>query len=90
VDAARLPRLLAGIPSKVNLIPWNPVPGLPFQRPTEARVLAFQNLVRRADLPVYIRTPRGDDAAAACGQLAARSDVTPAGLFDLRVARRVS
>ena len=65
-----------GIPSKVNLIPWNPVPGLPFERPSEARVLAFQNLVRRADLPVYIRTPRGDDAAAACGQLAARPGET--------------
>ncbi|MBN2574719.1 MAG: 23S rRNA (adenine(2503)-C(2))-methyltransferase RlmN [Deltaproteobacteria bacterium] len=74
VDAARLPRLLSGIPSKVNLIPWNPVPGLPFSRPSEARVLAFQNRVRRPDLPVYVRTPRGDDSAAACGQLAARID----------------
>jgi 23S rRNA (adenine2503-C2)-methyltransferase len=90
VDAARLPRLLANIPSKVNLIPWNPVPGLPFERPSEARVLAFQNQVRRADLPVYIRTPRGDDAAAACGQLAARLGETPAGFFDLRITGHVS
>jgi 23S rRNA (adenine2503-C2)-methyltransferase len=90
MDAARLPRLLGNIPSKVNLIPWNPVPGLPFERPSEARVLTFQNMVRRADLPVYIRTPRGDDAAAACGQLAARSGETPAQLFDLRSTRRVS
>jgi len=90
MDAARLTRLLASIPSKVNLIPWNPVPGLPFERPSEARVLAFQNRVRKADLPVYIRIPRGDDTAAACGQLAARSGETPAGLFDLRIARRVS
>jgi 23S rRNA (adenine2503-C2)-methyltransferase len=90
VDAARLPRLLAGIPSKVNLIPWNPVPGLPFERPSEARVLAFQNRVRRADLPVYIRTPRGDDQAAACGQLAARSGTTLGGLFDLGIRRHVS
>ena len=90
VDAARLPRLIAGIPSKVNLIPWNPVPGLPYQRPSESRVLAFQNMVRRDDLPVYIRTPRGDDAAAACGQLAARSGETPMGLFDLRFTRQVS
>jgi len=90
VDAARLPRLLANIPSKVNLIPWNPVPGLPFERPSEARALAFQNMVRRADLPVYIRTPRGDDTAAACGQLAARSSDTPSGFFDLRMTRRVS
>jgi 23S rRNA (adenine2503-C2)-methyltransferase len=90
VDAARLPRLLANIPSKVNLIPWNPVPGLPFERPSEARVLAFQNRVRRADLPVYIRTPRGDDAAAACGQLAARLGEPPAGFFDLRITGHVS
>jgi 23S rRNA (adenine2503-C2)-methyltransferase len=90
VDAARLPRLLHGIPSKVNLIPWNPVPGLPFARPSEARVLAFQNRVRRADLPVYIRTPRGDDTASACGQLAARWGETPAGTFEARMTRHVS
>ncbi len=90
VDAALLPRLLGNIPSKVNLIPWNPVPGLPYQRPSEAHVLAFQNLVRRADLPVYIRTPRGDDAAAACGQLAARSGEPATGIFNLRFTRQVS
>jgi 23S rRNA (adenine2503-C2)-methyltransferase len=90
MDAARIPRLLANIPSKVNLIPWNPVPGLPFQRPSEERILAFQNLVRRADLPVYIRTPRGDDTAAACGQLAARSRDASASLFDLKATRHVS
>jgi 23S rRNA (adenine2503-C2)-methyltransferase len=72
-DAARLPRLLRGIPSKVNLIPWNPVPGLPFRRPPEGRIRAFQEAVRAAGLAVYIRTPRGDDVDAACGQLAARA-----------------
>jgi 23S rRNA (adenine2503-C2)-methyltransferase len=90
MDAARIPRLLANIPSKVNLIPWNPVPGLPYKRPSEARILAFQNLVRKPDLPVYIRTPRGDDAAAACGQLAARTRAAPAGCFDLKVTGCVS
>jgi 23S rRNA (adenine2503-C2)-methyltransferase len=74
MDAARLPRLLRGIPSKVNIIPYNPVPGLPFERPSAERALAFQNAVRLADIPVYIRTSRGSDAAAACGQLAARAD----------------
>jgi 23S rRNA (adenine2503-C2)-methyltransferase len=72
-DAARLPRLLRGIPSKVNVIPFNPVPGRPFNRPSDERVLAFQNAVRGDDLPVYIRNSRGSDAAAACGQLAARA-----------------
>jgi len=67
MDAARLPRLLRGIPSKVNIIPYNPVPGLPFESPSAERALAFQNAVRLADIPVYIRTSRGSDAAAACG-----------------------
>jgi len=90
MDAARIPKLLANIPSKVNLIPWNPVPGLPYQRPSEERILAFQTMVRRPDLPVYIRTPRGDDAAMACGQLAARDSQVPSGFFELNVARHVS
>jgi 23S rRNA (adenine2503-C2)-methyltransferase len=90
MDAARIPRLLGNIPSKVNLIPWNPVPGLPFERPSEARILAFQSLVRRPDLPVYIRTPRGDDTSAACGQLAARVGEGAAGFFNLKATRRVS
>jgi 23S rRNA (adenine2503-C2)-methyltransferase len=71
-DAARLPRLLRGIQCKVNLIPWNPFTGPAFQRPGEDRILAFQSALRAAGLPVYIRTPRGDDIDAACGQLAAR------------------
>jgi len=90
VDAARLPRLLAGIPSKVNLIPWNPVPGLPFARPSEARVLAFQNRVRKADLPVYVRTPRGADEAAACGQLAAQACASARRLCYVGSGRHVS
>jgi 23S rRNA (adenine2503-C2)-methyltransferase len=73
MDAARLPRLLRGIPSKVNIIPYNPVPGCAFARPSDERAMAFQNAVRRTDLPVYIRTSRGAEAAAACGQLAARA-----------------
>jgi 23S rRNA (adenine2503-C2)-methyltransferase len=76
-DAARLPRLLRGLPCMVNLIPWNPFAGPAFQRPSEERILRFQEIVRASGLPVYIRTPRGDDIDAACGQLAARvPDVT--------------
>jgi 23S rRNA (adenine2503-C2)-methyltransferase len=77
-DADRLPRLLRGIPTKVNLIPWNPfvassqdVPA--FQRPSAERIRTFQERVRAGGLAVYIRTPRGDDIDAACGQLAARA-----------------
>jgi 23S rRNA (adenine2503-C2)-methyltransferase len=71
-DADRLPRLLRGIPTKVNLIPWNPFAGPPFERPSAERIRSFQERVRAGGLAVYIRTPRGDDIDAACGQLAAR------------------
>ena len=75
-DADRLPRILRGIPSKVNLIPWNPFNGPAFTRPSAERIRTFQERVRAAGLAVYIRTPRGDDIDAACGQLAARDLVT--------------
>jgi 23S rRNA (adenine2503-C2)-methyltransferase len=73
-DADRLVRLLRGIACKVNLIPWNPFPGPEFERPSPERIRTFQERLRAAALPVYIRTPRGDDIDAACGQLAARPD----------------
>ncbi len=75
-DADRLPRLLRGIPSKVNLIPWNPFAGPAFERPSAERIRTFQERLRQGGLAVYIRTPRGDDIDAACGQLAARGAET--------------
>jgi 23S rRNA (adenine2503-C2)-methyltransferase len=74
-DARRLARLLAGMPAKVNLIPWNPHPLSPYKRPSAARVKSFQALLRERGCPVYVRRPRGDDIDAACGQLAAKSDL---------------
>jgi 23S rRNA (adenine2503-C2)-methyltransferase len=71
-DAARLTRLLQGMPCKVNLIPWNPHPLAPYRRPSPEAIEMFQNEVKRLGLPAYLRTPRGDDIDAACGQLAAR------------------
>jgi 23S rRNA (adenine2503-C2)-methyltransferase len=76
-DADRLPRLLRGIPTKVNLIPWNPFAGPAFERPSAERIRTFQERVRAGGLAVYIRTPRGDDIDAACGQLAAREPSAP-------------
>ena len=80
-DADRLVRLLRGIPSKVNLIPWNgfPIdtdqgPVFRFQRPTAERIRTFQERVRASGMAIYIRSPRGDDIDAACGQLAARPE----------------
>ncbi len=81
-DAARLCALLRGMPCKVNLIPWNPHPLAPYRRPTPDAIERFQNEVKRLGLPAYLRTPRGDDIDAACGQLAAR----PRAVVPLRSA----
>jgi 23S rRNA (adenine2503-C2)-methyltransferase len=69
-DSRRLPALLAGLRAKVNLIPWNPAPALPYHAPDEERVRDFQGALRRAGLLAFIRRPRGQDIFAACGQLA--------------------
>jgi 23S rRNA (adenine2503-C2)-methyltransferase len=84
-DAAQLAKLLRGIKCKVNVIPFNPHPEAPYQRPSPAAVDAFQNECRRLGLPTYLRTPRGDDIDAACGQLANRSGGAP--IVPLRVRK---
>jgi 23S rRNA (adenine2503-C2)-methyltransferase len=73
-DAAQLSKLLRGLKCKVNIIPWNPHPEAPYQRPAPEVIEAFQNECKRLGLPTYLRTPRGDDIDAACGQLANRSN----------------
>jgi 23S rRNA (adenine2503-C2)-methyltransferase len=68
-DAKRLARLLNGLRCKINLIPFNPIPGSPFRPPTEQTVLRFQAVLRQAGYPVWIRKSRGRDVLGACGQL---------------------
>jgi 23S rRNA (adenine2503-C2)-methyltransferase len=68
-DARRLVRLIAGIPAKINLIPFNEWPGAPYQRSDEARIRAFADIIYKAGYASPIRTPRGEDIMAACGQL---------------------
>jgi 23S rRNA (adenine2503-C2)-methyltransferase len=68
-DARRLVKLIAGIPAKINLIPFNPWPGAPYQRSTPERIAAFADIVNRAGYASPVRTPRGEDIMAACGQL---------------------
>ena len=68
-DASRLARLLAGIQAKVNLIPLNPAPGIPYERPSDARVDRFAQTLADRHLTVSIRKSRGQDIRAACGQL---------------------
>jgi 23S rRNA (adenine2503-C2)-methyltransferase len=84
-DAAQLAKLLRGVKCKVNIIPWNPHPEAPYQRPAPAVIDAFQNECKRLGLPTYLRTPRGDDIDAACGQLANRSNGSP--IVPLRVCK---
>lgn len=68
-DAEHLSRLLEGIRCKVNVIPFNPYPGSPFLRPTQAEIEQFQAVLHARGVQVNVRTPRGDDIQAACGQL---------------------
>lgn len=68
-DADRLAELLAGIPSRVNLIPYNPFPGTGLKIPQPSTVQAFHARLVKQGLLTLIRWPRGRDIAAACGQL---------------------
>ena len=68
-DAKRLVGLIGGIPAKVNLIPFNPWPGAPFERSTDAAIASFAEIVMGAGIAAPVRQPRGDDILAACGQL---------------------
>src|SRR5579859_5813219 len=72
-EAKELVRLLAGIPAKVNLIPFNPWPGAPFERSTEEAIRIFSDIVNAAGYSSPVRTPRGRDILAACGQLKSES-----------------
>ena len=69
VEARALGRLLHGVHCHVNLIPLNPVPGIPYRRPPIPRVHAFARILRDARLPVTVRIERGVEIQAACGQL---------------------
>ena len=68
-DAHRLVKLLDGIPAKVNLIPFNEWPGAPYKRSSNNRIHAFARILMEAGYASPIRTPRGEDIMAACGQL---------------------
>lgn len=71
-QARELVRLLSGIRAKVNLIPHNPSPELPYASSPMERIVEFQKVLTAKGLPSFIRRPRGQDISAACGQLAAR------------------
>jgi 23S rRNA (adenine2503-C2)-methyltransferase len=73
-DARELVRLLRGFPAKVNLIPFNPWPGAPYACSPRARIAAFARILEAAGYPSPVRTPRGRDILAACGQLKTASE----------------
>ena len=69
-DAARLARLLHGLPVKVNLIPYNENPGLGFGDPGQERLQSFRKVLQSRGITSMVRKNRGRDISAACGQLA--------------------
>jgi 23S rRNA (adenine2503-C2)-methyltransferase len=68
-DAKRLLKLLRGVPSKINLIPLNEAPGIPYKKPSEERIRQFQEILMEGGLTAIVRTSKGADISAACGQL---------------------
>jgi 23S rRNA (adenine2503-C2)-methyltransferase len=72
-EARQLVKLLSGIPAKVNLIPFNPWPGAPYECSTPEAIAAFAGVLTKAGFIAPVRTPRGQDIMAACGQLRTES-----------------
>jgi 23S rRNA (adenine2503-C2)-methyltransferase len=72
-DAKRLVKLLRGIPSKINLIPLNEAPGIPFKKPSDEKVREFQEILMKGGFTAIVRASKGADISAACGQLHAES-----------------
>jgi 23S rRNA (adenine2503-C2)-methyltransferase len=68
-DARKLVKVLAGVKAKVNLLPLNEAPGIPFERPSDERINAFAKILADRGLMVSVRKSRGRDIRAACGQL---------------------
>jgi 23S rRNA (adenine2503-C2)-methyltransferase len=77
-DARRLVKLLNGLKAKVNLLPLNEAPGIPFSRPSDERVNAFAKILAERDVRVSVRKSRGRDIRAACGQLLVEAATDPA------------
>jgi 23S rRNA (adenine2503-C2)-methyltransferase len=78
-DARRLAKLLTGVKSKVNLIPLNAAPGIPFERPTDVAIDRFAKVLADRGLIVSVRKSRGRDIRAACGQLIVEGQKKSAG-----------
>lgn len=86
-DAHALVRMLEGIPAKINLIPFNPWPGAPYERSTGRAIQVFGDIVNNAGYASPVRTPRGEDIMAACGQL--KSDSVRLSAADRAAMERI-
>ena len=73
-DARGLLKLIQGVPAKINLIPFNPWPGSPYECSDAATIAAFANILKRGGYASPVRKPRGRDILAACGQLKSESE----------------
>jgi 23S rRNA (adenine2503-C2)-methyltransferase len=72
-DAEKLLKILRGIPSKINLIPLNEAPGIPFKTPSEKKLREFQEILMKGNLTAIVRASKGAEISAACGQLQGKS-----------------
>lgn len=72
-EAKELVQFLSGLRAKVNLIPFNPHPGLPHNRPTDDEIRSFQEYLSSRSVPAPVRYSRGAEVSGACGQLAAKT-----------------
>ena len=79
--------LVGDVRAKVNLIPYNSGPGLPYRAPRFDRVLGFQKILMDRNIPTFIRISRGRDISAACGQLSLAEEAahSPMGSSDHHV-----
>ena len=89
-DARELVRLIRRykLPAKVNLIPFNPWPGSAYECSTGARIAAFSDIIFKAGISAPVRTPRGRDIMAACGQLKSASEKISRAELDKRAAEK--
>jgi 23S rRNA (adenine2503-C2)-methyltransferase len=78
-DAFNLVKLLSGLRVKINLIPFNPSPGMEFSSPSDERIMDFQEILSGHYFTAIIRKSKGRDISAACGQLSGESASDPAG-----------
>ena len=76
-QARELVKLLRGVRAKINLIAFNPHPGTLYRPPSQEKILAFQDVLRNANLTAIIRKSRGSEISAACGQLAGQKQLIP-------------